>query len=213
MRCWAVIALLASATPAVAGPSVSESLTHYAISGNNLSDLRQEMAQNGPKGFWGYTRWWINWSGSCKVNLEIRITLPKLSASAALTPSEERIWNTMVDALYRHEPTFPKWPAVRCQSCLNLPSEQAFSTPSGVCGRAYGWSWADEAAKRSRCSLAAVFFSAADRPVLSLSFSLGVCRSHARSGGARRQRMAARIARTIGPVTATSASWKVMARA
>ncbi|MFY9209767.1 MAG: DUF922 domain-containing protein [Aestuariivita sp.] len=103
MRCWAVIALLASATPAVAGPSVSESLTHYAISGNNLSDLRQEMAQNGPKGFWGYTRWWINWSGSCKVNLEIRITLPKLSASAALTPSEERIWNTMVDALYRHE--------------------------------------------------------------------------------------------------------------
>lgn len=30
-----------------------------------------------------------------------------------------------------------------------------------MCGRADGWSWADEAAKRSRCSLAAVFFSAA----------------------------------------------------
>ena len=37
-------------------------------------------------------------------------------------------------------------------------------------------------------------------------------RGHAHDGGARRRWMAARMARTIGPVTATSASWKVMAR-
>ena len=59
----------------------------------------------------------------------------------------------------------------------------------------------------------AVFFSAADRPILPFSFSLGVDGGHAHSGGARNRRMAARMARTIGPVTATSASWKVMARA
>lgn len=59
----------------------------------------------------------------------------------------------------------------------------------------------------------AVFFSAADGSVLPLSFNLGVDRSHAHSGGARRQRIAARTARTIGPVMGTSASWKVMARA
>src|SRR3546814_5387121 len=38
-------------------------------------------------------------------------------------------------------------------------------------------------------------------------------RGHAHDGGVRRRRMAARTARTIGPVTATSANWKVMARA
>src|SRR3546814_16122276 len=38
-------------------------------------------------------------------------------------------------------------------------------------------------------------------------------RGHANDGGVRRRRMAARTARTIGPVTATSANWKVMARA
>jgi len=58
-----------------------------------------------------------------------------------------------------------------------------------------------------------VFFSAADGPVLPLSFSLGPDRGHAHDGGARNRRIAARMARTIGPVTASSASWKVMARA
>src|SRR3546814_1296055 len=56
-------------------------------------------------------------------------------------------------------------------------------------------------------------FRAADGPVLPLSFSLGMDRGHAHDGGVRRRRMAARTARTIGPVTATSANWKVMARA
>ena len=59
----------------------------------------------------------------------------------------------------------------------------------------------------------AAFFSAADRSVQPLSFSLSVDRDHAHSGGARNRRIAARMARTIVPVTATSASWKVMVRA
>jgi hypothetical protein len=40
---------------------------------------------------------------------------------------------------------------------------------------------------------AAPFFSAADGPVLRLSFTLGPDRGHAHCGGARRRRMAARI--------------------
>ena len=58
-----------------------------------------------------------------------------------------------------------------------------------------------------------MFFSVAGRPVLPFSFSLGVDRDYALSGGARNRRMAARMARTIGPVTDTSANWKVMVRA
>jgi hypothetical protein len=60
---------------------------------------------------------------------------------------------------------------------------------------------------------AVTFFSAMDGPILPLSFSLGEDLGHAHDGGARNRRIAARVARTIGPVTATSASWKVMARA
>ncbi|MDA1045071.1 MAG: hypothetical protein O3C57_07605, partial [Verrucomicrobia bacterium] len=93
-----------------------------------------------------------------------------------------------------------------------MPAGQAFFASAGVFGRADSCSRADQAAKPLCFTPEAVFFSAAGRPVLPLSFSLGMDRSHAHDGGARRRRMAARMARTIGPVTATSASWKVMAR-
>ena len=73
--------------------------------------------------------------------------------------------------------------------------------------------WADQTAKPPCSGSAGVFFSAPDRPVLPLSFSLGPDRGHAHSGGVRNRRIAEWMARTIGPVTATSASWKVMARA
>ena len=46
-----------------------------------------------------------------------------------------------------------------------------------------------------------------------LLLSSNLDRSHAQSGGARNRWLAARIALTIEPVTATSASWKMMARA
>ena len=58
-----------------------------------------------------------------------------------------------------------------------------------------------------------VFFSAAEGVVVPLSFSLGLDRGHAHDGGARNGPIAARTALTIGPVTATSAGWKVIARA
>ena len=71
----------------------------------------------------------------------------------------------------------------------------------------------DQNAKLPWSGPTAMFFSAADGVILPLSFSLGVDCSHAHSGGARRRRIAARMARTIGPVTATSANWKVITRA
>jgi hypothetical protein len=94
-----------------------------------------------------------------------------------------------------------------------LPFEQAFFLLSGICGRANALIWPDRAAKPHHPRPAATFFSAAGRPVLPLSFSLGLDRGHAHIGGVRNRRIAARIARTMGPVTATSANWKVMARA
>ena len=62
-------------------------------------------------------------------------------------------------------------------------------------------------------SPAAPFFSAPDRPVEPRSCAFRQFQRHAHDGGARNRRLAVRLARTIGPVTAASASWKVMARA
>jgi hypothetical protein len=73
--------------------------------------------------------------------------------------------------------------------------------------------WVDWTAKPGHPCPAAQFFSAASGPVLPNSFSLGLDRGHAHNGGTRNRWIASRMARTIGPVTATSASWKVMARA
>ena len=114
---------------------------------------------------------------------------------------------------YKYEPTFPKWPTFWRQDRLTASPDQAFSALSGVCGRANARSWANGHVNPQHPGPAATFFSASGRLVLPLSFSFGLNRGHAHSGGARNRRMAARMARTIGPVTATSASWKVMARA
>jgi hypothetical protein len=90
---------------------------------------------------------------------------------------------------------------------------QAFFGVSAVCSRADSWNTVHQTAKPQCSGSAAVFFRAEDKPVLPLTFSLFVDRDHAHDGGARNRRMAARTARTIGPVVAAMASWKVMARA
>ncbi len=80
-------------------------------------------------------------------------------------------------------------------------------------GRDSAWTSADRAANRHHSDPVGPFFSASDGSVLLRSLNLGPDRGHAHSGGARNRRMAARMARTIAPVTVTSASRKVMARA
>jgi len=72
---------------------------------------------------------------------------------------------------------------------------------------------ADQATKGPYPSPPRAFSRIPDRLVEPVLFGEGWDRGHAHEGGARNRRIAARMARTIGSVTATSASWKVMARA
>ena len=117
---------------------------------------------------------------------------------------------TITDRYTLFIPIFPMWCSAGREYRLNLRGGRAFFASTGATGRAGCWNWADQTGKPRRSGLTAVFFSAADTPVLHLSFSLGVDRPHAHDGGARRRRIAARMARTIWPVTA---SWKMMVRA
>ncbi len=111
------------------------------------------------------------------------------------------------------KPTFPKWPAAltsrspdfarwasvfrpeRCLSVAQLPK-------SGGSSLELAAFWPGRAAfprGRRTCPAAFVQLWRMDR-------------GHVHDGGVRRRRMAVLTARTIGPKTATSANWKVMAR-
>jgi hypothetical protein len=80
--------------------------------------------------------------------------------------------------------TFPKWQVAYHEYCLILTAGQAFLAPSGVCGRASCWNRANHNAKLLCSGSGAVSFSAAGRPPLPLSFSLGMDHDYAHSGGA-----------------------------
>lgn len=103
IRAVLVILTLGAAAPAAAAPMMQENLTHYSVSGRNLGELRREMAQNGPNGFWGYTRWHVEWSASCEVRLRIDITMPRLARPERLSQGDLRIWQRMETALMTHE--------------------------------------------------------------------------------------------------------------
>ena len=105
------------------------------------------------------------------------------------------------------------WPTATRRSCLNLPAEQAFFALIDVrdCGNVR--SWVDQAANPHHSGPAMCFSSAPDGLVLPLLFGLDLDSGHAHDGGARKRLIAARLARTIAPVTAPPASWKVMAEA
>jgi len=99
----AFVFLFGAATPAVAAPNITETIKYYTVSGNSFAAIRRDMARRGPKGYWGLTSWWITWSARCEIDLDITITMPRLTASSRLSAYEKRVWRGMVDALYRHE--------------------------------------------------------------------------------------------------------------
>ena len=103
IRVLAIIWLIFAAPLAGAAPKISESVKYYAVTGSTLGELRRDMARRAPNGFWGFTRWWITWTRNCAVNLEITITMPRLDPVAQLSAQDRRIWDAMIDALYRHE--------------------------------------------------------------------------------------------------------------
>lgn len=94
---------MVAASPTDAVPSISETIKYYTVTGNTLSALRDAMKRDGPFGFWGHTRWSISWSSDCDVDLSVMITMPKLDQTVLLSERDQRVWDAMIEALYRHE--------------------------------------------------------------------------------------------------------------
>lgn len=103
LRSAAVLAALA-AGPACA-QDFPEDITYdsYIVDGSTLAEVADDMAANGPRGFWAYTTWQVNWTDSCDVSIEGRITLPELAEDSELSDDDVATFDTMLEALTLHE--------------------------------------------------------------------------------------------------------------
>jgi hypothetical protein len=115
--------------------------------------------------------------------------------------------------LYLDDDIIRGWHKTYMQDGLISLTDQELWALGGACIGQNARMRAGRAAKSHHPRPGSPFFSAVDRPVLPLSFSFCQDRGHAHDGGARRRWIVVRMALTITSVTATSASWKVMARA
>jgi len=82
---------------------VSNTYEYYTVSGSSLQDLMDDMAVNGPQGFWALTEWYVSWSADCELRVDSTITMPELSEDADLYEEEYAEWERMIEALEEHE--------------------------------------------------------------------------------------------------------------
>ena len=108
---------------------------------------------------------------------------------------------------------FPKWCASLHRVCRTAPGRSRVFCPERRLWSRKRLKLGESACKPAASRPSGDFFCASGKLVVPLSFSFGLDRGRAHKGGARNRRMPARLVRTIASVTATSASWNVMARA
>jgi len=84
-------------------PKVTETITYYEISGDTAAELRAQMKTKGPNGYWGYSRWYVRWSGSCKLSVTVDITMPKLKNPENVPAGLVQKFDKMYAALLTHE--------------------------------------------------------------------------------------------------------------
>jgi len=119
MKFLVLVASLALTPP----PAAAET---YVIHGSTADELKREMRQKGPKGFWGYTnasyRWRFNYTAegaqcritSATVTEEIVVTLPVWGDKDRAPACLQRDWERMLRLLTAHEHNHrDKWQGTR----------------------------------------------------------------------------------------------------
>lgn len=98
-----LLILGASTISAFANPTVKTNWSTYSVTATGVDQILRQMQQKGPNGFWAYTRWYVRWTGSCQVSLEISYTMPKHTKRGAMPPHIRAAWDRMIAALRAHE--------------------------------------------------------------------------------------------------------------
>jgi predicted secreted Zn-dependent protease len=99
----ALVIIAAGAAELSAAPKVSQKTSYYKVSATSIPALIDELNRSGPQGHWAYTSWYVKWTGSCKLSVDIAYTLPKHGNPSAMPADVRRKWDAMIDALTRHE--------------------------------------------------------------------------------------------------------------
>ena len=102
-RLLIVLFIAVSVIPAEAKPKVTVTTEYYAVTGNTIEELRQQMTAKGPKGFWAYAEWRVNWSATCQVRLRITYTYPRWVNREQASPKLRERWDTFIANLITHE--------------------------------------------------------------------------------------------------------------
>ncbi len=100
---------------------VSAQTVYYSITGSTANELRSQLNQRGvihpPNGerYDAYTNWYVRWNyryqtqasrcriSSANVHTDVKITLPRWTASSSISPALKNKWNRYIQALQVHE--------------------------------------------------------------------------------------------------------------
>jgi predicted secreted Zn-dependent protease len=89
--------------PVMAEQNINTTIINYDITGTSGKELKRQMKERGPKGFWAHTRWNVRWSSECIVQLEITYTYPRLTDSNRIPLPVRKRFSAMMEILTQHE--------------------------------------------------------------------------------------------------------------
>lgn len=99
----AVVLIFACMGSAQAQVTLRETVTYYEVDALTLPELREQMGERGPRGYWGYARWNVRSTAECEVTVRVSYTLPKHENLSGLSPTDRAKWEAMIQALEMHE--------------------------------------------------------------------------------------------------------------
>ena len=77
---------------------------YYEIEGKSSQQLKRQMWNFGPNGYWSYVNWYIDWeTENCRVSLKIVYTYPKWTDIHQVSKSKQQKWQQLISALITHE--------------------------------------------------------------------------------------------------------------
>lgn len=97
------LCVMLGAGAGAAKPKVTVKNKTYEVDATSVQGLRQQMKQRGPNGYWAYTDWYVRWSGSCTLSVEITYTMPKHKDEGKMDAATRKRCKAMVSALKAHE--------------------------------------------------------------------------------------------------------------
>ena len=107
--CGATLAIMTCAVltswadSVAAAPTVRTKTNYYEVYASTSEQLKSQMSLHGPRGFWANARWYLRWTGDCRLSVELTYTMPKWINKDLAPPALQKQWDVMIEKLWLHE--------------------------------------------------------------------------------------------------------------